>query len=111
MKNKNSFFLHARWARVKKKKTELRKTRKNPRDLTNKRAKKEMRSKIQQQQQFLINFQRVTLERAQRFIQNNNFLLINLKTNCLIKEMKWKRVKRETKQLHKISYKKTFFRL
>lgn len=33
-------------------------TRKNPRDLTNKRA-KGMRSKFNNQQQFLINFQRV----------------------------------------------------
>lgn len=30
-------------------------------------------------------------QHARRFIQNNNFLLINLKTNCLIKEMKCKR--------------------
>lgn len=28
------------------------------------------------------------LRNESRFIQNNNFLLINLKTNCLIKEMK-----------------------
>ena len=38
----------------------------------------------------LINSQRAL--RESRFIQNNNFLLINLKTNCLIKkEMKRRR--------------------